>query len=249
MKILFIGDSITRGTVGVSYVKRIARENPKWQVENAGVNGETLFKIAARLKEKLQAGQTYDSIILQAGYNDIILPALAQKGFLFRLTHNHLIRKNYHPLTAVADFEQTYRNLIEYCQAHSSAKLIITTMGCINENQQFALNTQRWHYNQVIRDLAHKYNCGLADPAIMIDQVLSQLDTRDYCLQHFLNSAWLDLWQCTILGRADNLSKNRRLHLTIDGVHLNTSGAQLFKEEIDKHLLTLAPPHNQYQVS
>lgn len=249
MKILFIGDSITRGTVGVNYVKRLARENPKWIVENAGVNGETLTKIGARLRAKLIPDAHYDVIVLQAGYNDILLPSFAQKGYLFRKAHDHLIKKEYKPLATAAEFEQAYRQIIEYCLSHSQAKLILTTIGCLNENHRFELNKKRQSYNQLIRSLAREYDCYLADPATMIDQVLSQLETRDYCLQNFFNTSWFDLWQCAYLGRADHLSKNRKLHLTVDGVHLNTSGAQIFKDEIEKHLTDLYSSHFQKQAN
>ena len=79
MKILCIGDSGTRGSVGVSYVKAIAAAHPEWKVENAGVNGEPITSIGKRLIGKLDAGNAYDVIVLQGGGNDILARLFGQK--------------------------------------------------------------------------------------------------------------------------------------------------------------------------
>jgi hypothetical protein len=39
MKILFIGNSITQGVVGESFVKLIALENPSYVIKNCGIGG------------------------------------------------------------------------------------------------------------------------------------------------------------------------------------------------------------------
>jgi lysophospholipase L1-like esterase len=65
---------------------------------------------------------------------------------------------------------------------------------------------------------------------------LRQRQTHSYCADYFFDTAFADQIKCT-LGLADQLSKKRKLHLTIDGVHLNSAGARLYKEEVEKALL------------
>ena len=111
MQILFIGDSLVKGSVGMNWVKRIAIKNPDWSVENAGADGETLIKIKRRLDKKLDRHQ-YDVIFFEAGMNDLLIPAMADKGFLFRQAQKYLLAKDYHPLSEPAAFEKEFRQCI-----------------------------------------------------------------------------------------------------------------------------------------
>ncbi|KAA9340925.1 SGNH/GDSL hydrolase family protein [Adhaeribacter soli] len=239
MKILFIGDSLIRGSQGVNFVKQIAREHPDWQVENAGVNGETLNKIAARLKAKIAAGQVYDTIVLQGGTNDILLLEFNQKGFLFRQAYAHLRKQGHEPLAPEA-FDKQLRELLEYLQAHTAAKIVLITIGCINENLQAEQNAKRRIYNNIIRKTAAAFNSPIADPTVEIDTILSQKQTRNYFLESFFHTAWFDLVGCAF-GFADYLSRKRGLHLTIDGCHLNSRGAAIFKQEIEREIMAGQP--------
>ena len=69
--------------------------------------------------------------------------------------------------------------------------------------------------------------------ARLSQRVLKQNYQTDYLLKHFLNSAYFDLKKCQETGGADKLSRKRNLILTIDGVHLNSAGAMLYKQAIE----------------
>ena len=47
---------------------------------------------------------------------------------------------------------------------------------------------------------------------------------------------------CKVPGGADWLSRKRGLHVTIDGVHLNSTGADLFRRAVEEQILLLAKP-------
>jgi lysophospholipase L1-like esterase len=77
MQLLFIGNSLTRGQIGISYIDLLKADNPDWKIKNAGVDGDTLKNIADRV-QKETPGTNYDYIIIEAGHNDIILPLPAR---------------------------------------------------------------------------------------------------------------------------------------------------------------------------
>ncbi len=240
MKVLCIGDSGTRGSVGVSYVKAIAAAHPEWQVENAGVNGEPITSIGKRLLQKLDKGNTYDVIVLQGGANDILLPTFAGRGFWFKQALAHCRRIGRNPLPNAAHYEKALREILEATQSRTKAKLVLTTIGCLNENLRGGLNNQRRAYNDVIRRVAREYGCRLADPSGPMDRLLSQRQTRDYFLESFFYTAFSDEIVCKLPGGADWLSRKRGLHVTIDGGHLNSTGANLFRRALEEQLLYLA---------
>lgn len=239
MKILFIGDSLIKGSVGVNWVKRLAVKNPDWIVENAGVNGETLLKIKERLDKKLSEPGDYDIVFFEAGINDLLIPAMAGKGFLFRRTQKHLLAKKYNPLNEPHAFEKTFRQVISDIKSKTTATIILTTLSCMNESLEFYLNKKRYAYNHIIRDVAIETGCSLVDTGALFDGYLRRCRTTDYFLESFFNTSLYDQFQCSVLGCADYLSKKRKLHLTIDGLHLNTRGAKIYRDETERLIRTL----------
>jgi lysophospholipase L1-like esterase len=234
MKILFIGDSITRGDIGVSYVKMIRTKYANAQIVNAGYNGDTLNIIAKRLFKILKKNPAYDYIVLQAGYNDLLLPVLNAKGGLFRFGYERQIKRGTAPLLSATDFENFYINIIEEILRVSSSKIVLTTIGPINEWQDDPLNRKRLKYNDSIRRVAGYYKCLLADIAVACDNALAPASSDSYFLNSFWNVVFFDPFACMCPKGADRLSKKRKLSLTIDGIHLNTRGAAIFSDTISK---------------
>jgi lysophospholipase L1-like esterase len=235
MRILFIGDSLVKGSVGMNWVKRIATKNPDWEIDNAGVNGETLIKISQRLDKKLATNQ-YDVIFLQAGTNDLLIPVMNDKGFFFRQAQKYLTAKGYQPQTTPADFEKEFRQCISDIKNKTTATIIVSTLSCISECLESPINQKRCLYNHIIRDIAKETGCNLVDAGACFDGYLRRCRTKDYLLESFFNTVYSDKFQCRVLACPDYLSKKRRLHLTIDGVHLNSRGANIYRDETEKQV-------------
>lgn len=241
MNILAIGDSLLKGTVGVNFLKRIYAKHPSWQFQNEGANGQPLVSIVKRLKA-LPSLSDYDVILFQAGHNDLLLPSFQQKGFWFRQALKSQLREGHIPETSPEAFEEKFRATIAYIKASSTAHLILITLTCFGENLTSPLNQQRQVYNTIIRNAARDFNCGLADAAASMDAVLALRPANFYCLNGFLNAAFLDLIRCSYFGKADVLSEKRGQYLTIDGIHINSRGAKLFAEEVETQILKAATP-------
>lgn len=242
MKILFIGDSIIRGTTGVNWIKHLIRKHPEWTIENEGVNGYTLTKVKERLGKKLKLSRSYDAIVLQGGINDILIPSLQERGSMFRKASDQLIKKGYHPLQDQEKIETVFHDMISLIKHRTNAHIILTTIGCMNEDPGFYLNEKRDVINKIIRKVARLSGCSLADTAAIFDQYLGRRKTKTYFLEGFFNTTYLDKLQCHVLNRADALSRERGLHLTIDGVHLNSRGGVIFMHEVERQLLACKDP-------
>ncbi|MFD2162192.1 SGNH/GDSL hydrolase family protein [Paradesertivirga mongoliensis] len=235
MKVLFIGDSITRGTQSVDWIKMIEKDHPYWTMDNVAANGETLTKLSERLKTHLQQNSDYHAVVLQTITNDILLPTFKHRGFWFRQAYRYQIKSGNVP-AAPPVFEALLRQTVDYVQKHYNIQLILTTLGCINENLLAETNAKLFSYNSIVKKVAKEMNCILADVSEDFQYHLNKGQTQDYCADDFANTAFLDLISCNI-GMADKLSQKRKLHLTIDGVHLNSKGAQIFKEKIETAVL------------
>jgi lysophospholipase L1-like esterase len=237
MRILFIGDSIIRGTVGVDWVRELANAFPEWDITNRGVNGDTLVKINQRMEAIFQKGASYDHVVFGGGANDLLIPHLASKGFLFKAAHKHLLKEGYAPKISMREFEEAYTQTVDLIRSYTNARIILLTVGRMNELSSFYLNEKREEVNNVIRKIAKRDQCMVADAGKRMDEYLENKETKDYFLENFFRVSWLDKWQCALFKRADSLSEERGLLLTIDGLHLNSIGGAIFRDEVEKHLI------------
>ena len=243
MKILFIGDSITKGYPGASFVDLLHKEFPNWTYKNLGVNGDTLPMISKRLLAHLKNNPDYDVIVLQGGYNDLLLPSFKERGGLFGFAYNHQLKKGQVPLsthdlypmlkTTVREIKQMYRG-----------KLILMTLGCLNEKTDTKLNEHRKDWNKTIRQITEEETIFLADAGKLVDAFLDGKDPINYCLESFWAVTYRDSIISSFKKGIDLLSNRRKLFVTIDGVHLNNLGAVFFSDSIQIALKGAAQVNN-----
>jgi hypothetical protein len=132
MKVLFAGDSITRGTQGVDWVKMIEKNHPYWTMENIAVNGETLNKISDRLEKHLEKSFDYHAVVLQSVTNEILLPLFKHRGFWFRQAYRHQLLSGNRPASP-AEFESKLIDTIEYIQKKGNIQIILPTIACLQK--------------------------------------------------------------------------------------------------------------------
>lgn len=71
MKIVFLGDSLTQGTYGASYVNRVAAALHGHHFVNEGVNGDTSLNLFRRLDADVLAHQP-NAVFIMIGINDAL---------------------------------------------------------------------------------------------------------------------------------------------------------------------------------
>ncbi len=236
MKILFIGDSIIRGKQGVNFVKIIAKFFPHFKITNLGNDGETLNIISKRLLNHLREVNDYDFIVFEGGAGDVVIPSFLEKGKLFEFAYHHQKKKGMIPLTNSADFYSFLKKTIKEVKLLFKGKLILITNGCFNEKLTSELNSKRNEYNKIIKQLVSEEQLLLADAGLLIDEYLKTKNQTDYIYEIFWCVAYTDKIVTSFKTGASRLSKKRNLLVTIDGVHLNDKGAELFSQSVIKVL-------------
>jgi len=235
------GDSLTAGRYGTPYLPRIASA-VKWTILNLGADGEPLRGIERNLRAGLAGHPAPDTVILEGGANDLLIPWMTRH---YPKQWGPFTRKlSRHGSIAAADDSEILK-LIESCLKTAgkagAGRVILMTVPILGEQLDSPLNLRREQLNEVIRE-AVRENCGrnlpvfLADPARLFEkELLSRQPGSDW-----LFSAPGDLEKDRrILADGlpgEDLSRNRNLHLTIDGVHLNSRGAGLCTEALDRIL-------------
>jgi lysophospholipase L1-like esterase len=83
MKIIFFGDSLTQGTIGVGYVDKIARVLRGHHFINQGVNGDTSLNLYRRVDQDVIAERP-DGVFIMIGINDAVSSVESGSKLYFR---------------------------------------------------------------------------------------------------------------------------------------------------------------------
>lgn len=188
LKVVFFGDSITQAGVNAGgYIDRMKTLLDKngikdnYQLIGAGVSGNKVYDLFLRLEDDVLA-QKPDVVVIWVGVNDVWHKRTFGTG------------------TDADKFEKFYVALIRKLQSES-IKVIVTTPATIGEKTDFTneLDGDLNKYSQILRDIAAKYDCPVAD---------LRKDFLKYNLEK-------------------NKDNKESGILTTDRVHLNEAGNQL----------------------
>jgi lysophospholipase L1-like esterase len=233
MEVLCIGDSLTFGSVGYSYIKYL---KPGLKAINKGINGETTLGAYKRLQKyiidsRYLAIRTY---IIFIGINDIFLPYLGTLSPMWKLQMRPRI--NFKKCISDNDvFAVSYEKILQLLDKHDKNAIVVGLPLLQLEKIPFNKILAR---NAVIKEMAEKYDRPYVDTYSLQKSVLK-------------GSPRLYSWGITNIPRIleeiamlvfpfskDMFSRMRHLELTVDGVHFNSLSAKIVAGEINKYLLT-----------
>ncbi|WP_404350137.1 GDSL-type esterase/lipase family protein [Sutcliffiella horikoshii] len=215
MKIACIGDSLTEGRPGVSFFNILKKKYPDIKFVNLGKAGETVKSLHTRLsKNKLD--QDYDLAFLWIGVNDI---------------YSRLLKVQAQPITRNSEeFREFYEHVLELVM-QSSKKVVLVSPALIGENINSS-NRGLLNLSMIIKEISleHK-NTTFIDLHEAFTERLENLRTTDY-LSTSVGRLVKDVFFYRRPKRVDRLAEERGLHLTLDGIHLNSKGANIV---VDKY--------------
>ncbi|MEH7225588.1 SGNH/GDSL hydrolase family protein [Bacillus sp. JJ1566] len=225
MKIGLIGDSLTEGRPGVSFVNILKENYPTISFDNLGKPGESVKSLHTRLT-KIKLETDYDLIFLWIGVNDI---------------YSKLMRVQAQPVAKdPGEFREYYNEVLKIIIA-SSKHVITVSPALVGETSQNQPNKELKHLSSIIKSLSSDHiNVSFLDMHSVFEKHLSIVTSSDY-LSIKVMRVMLDVLFYKNPSTIDRLSKKRGLHFTLDGIHLNSAGAALVADEystmIDQLLL------------
>ncbi|MGS0973404.1 MAG: SGNH/GDSL hydrolase family protein [Candidatus Izemoplasmataceae bacterium] len=215
MKILFLGDSITEGVPGVSYVDLIKKETT-YECINRGKGGDTVSSLLRRVRRMSDLSE-YDKVVLFAGVNDVF-GKLTTIYKVFKQLRKQKWAKN------TGEFEKTYRELLDYLLSYNKNVVLIPPL-LIGEDIHNRHNKELKELVNKIHTLSNKYTLDYIDTYKEFVEYLKDKEVSNY-----LPVSLLQVYQDTKIkdiALIDQISHERGLFLTLDGVHLNSKGASI----------------------
>jgi lysophospholipase L1-like esterase len=216
MKIIFFGDSLTEGIPGIGFYDILKDNLPNHNLINCGRGGDTVPSLYGRMK-RMKLSENYDIAFLWIGTNDIIVN-ISFKQPIIKSLSMQFWSKN------IDEFKSYYNKTLEIITKRTG-KVFAVSPAIIGEDLNNKWNLQIQELSFEIKKLIKNFeNVEFIDIHKEFASMLKSKKPSDYILK----SISKDVIAAWFLHDSENIeeeSKKRGLHLTIDGVHLNKSGA------------------------
>jgi lysophospholipase L1-like esterase len=238
--IMFLGDSLTAGNIGASYLEVLKAEKKltMFNLINAGENGFTMAGLQLKLESYLKENNAPETLVLEAGANDLLLPHMQKSGSAWNPFLRKLKRHGSTPASSACYFRRLSSAILSTALDGGITQVYVCTIPCLGENLDTELNKHREEYNEILRDLCLEYsndlfNCICLDAALEVETILA--GSRSNWL--FSSPEELQHDAQIIKEKGEEiLCRERNLLLTIDGAHLNQRGARVLSSLIIKYL-------------
>ena len=220
MKIGFFGDSLTQALPGVNYVDRVRAMLPDDTIHNYGKAGDTVITVDRRIRQ-IKIDEPLDIAVIWIGVNEVLRDVSPLYPFYNRLMGV--------PRTQSAEeFRAVYTELLDYLGGRAT-RLIAAPPVFIGEDLDNSYCRRLAKLAAIEKELIEaRADADFVDLADVYRRELDGNPISDYLpdnpLRILLDAGLSD-------ARLDQLSARRGLHVTIDGVHLNSVGARLAAEE------------------
>ena len=218
-----IGDSLTHGNVGQSWVDYLRLEFKDTIFLNEGINANTSWQVLQRLEPILECKP--DVIILMIGTNDALGSFDVNSGLRYK-------RNNKLPEVPTFDkYKEYLPKIIERLSV--SPKVAICTLPPIGENKESKVNQHVNQFNDFIKIVAKEENINLLQVS---DSLWSDIDSRTYPSEIDYNPKSITLLRRIFGGifhyylfrkSWNDISESKGQWILFDQIHLNERGANI----------------------
>ena len=218
-----IGDSLTHGNIGQSWVDYLREEFPNDIFLNEGINANTAWQVLQRLEPILECKP--DQIILMIGTNDALGSFDVDSGLRYKKNNN---------LPEVPSFEKYREHLLEIIHKIGlSSRIALCTLPPMGENKDSPVNQHVKKFNDYIKVIADDKNLSLLPVS---DALWLEIESRNYQLKSDYNPKSIPLLRRIYGGifhhyllkqSWNDIAKAKGQWILFDQIHLNERGAEI----------------------
>jgi lysophospholipase L1-like esterase len=232
LRVVCVGDSLTRAQVSVDYVEMLASRDIGGSVSftNAGVNGDLAFNVLQRLDSVIDMQP--DAVSVLIGTNDANA-SLSEKNIRMMTRMKKLTRR-----PTIAWYSENLAAIVDRLATETSARIALLSLPVLGEELGSESVRRSADYSAVVKEIARtrkvtylplherQVACLTASGSTPGTRFRDgRILSASAAAQHFM------------LRRSfDGISRRRGLQLTTDLIHQNTSGAMLIADLIEQFL-------------
>jgi len=225
------GDSITHGHIGYNWVGSLREKDSSKIYINAGINADLTWNLNQRLDDIIKHNPDYITILI--GTNDAI------GSQPVKLIQEYYIQTKNLPKTPSIDwFEEQIEIFIKKIKENTSAKIAITTLPWLGEQEDASIIDVIKSHNDIIRSMALKYDLSILDLFSKFSDQIDKNDSVPYTTSELRRLRGLRAvilhyvfgWSWTKIG------VKYKLKLLCDHIHLNEKGGYIMENLVKKFL-------------
>jgi lysophospholipase L1-like esterase len=221
MRIAFFGDSLTAGVPGSSYLRVLRGRLTGDTLVNLGRGNDTVVSLYHRVTG-MQFDAPFDVAFLWIGVNDVP----GRGWWPYHLFHSLLGQRRAKDL---GEFRAYYRLLLEFFE-HNAERVIAVSPSIRGEDLGNRWNRQIRLLAGEVENLAQSSErAEFLDLGTIFARKLAGRPASDYVPRSAVRVI-LDAMLLRSKEQIDAKARHRGLHLTLDGLHLNSVGAELVAE-------------------
>jgi acyl-CoA thioesterase I len=233
IKVMLIGASLIQASISHSirdYLIGYDTQN-RYEFINAGINGDLVYNAIKRIQPILDCKPDYISILI--GSNDAMGSMSETSGMKY---------VGFKQLPQLPDFEFFRKNLHELLMLlknSTNAKLVIHSLPPITENFEHELFIQAEKFSKEIKEIAEKLGViyiGINEEMkeyLLANRVQNLKEEEDY-----MSLMYKAVFKHYVLRQSwDEITESIGNVLLVDNIHVNSKGAQIIAQNIQKYLL------------
>jgi lysophospholipase L1-like esterase len=218
-----IGDSLTHGNIGVSWVDQLRNEFPFDFFLNEGINGDVVWQVHQRLDPILNTKP--DVVILMIGSNDAMASFNSKSGERYKRNNN---------LSDIPTFQSYQKLLLELLNKLSSVdKVLLCTLPPVGENKDSQVNQHVNKFNDFIKKTAQERYLTILPVS---ESLWNDLALREFpCINDYnpnsiplIRRIYGGAMQHYIFKQSwDQIARSKRQWLLFDQIHLGERAANI----------------------
>ena len=225
------GDSITHGHIGYNWVGSLRNKDSSKIYINAGINADLTWNLNQRLDDIIKHNPDYITILI--GTNDAI------GSQPVKLIQDYYIQTKNLPKTPSIDwFEEQIEIFIKKIKENTSAKIAITTLPWLGEQEDASIINVIKSHNDIIRSMASRYDLSVLDLFAKFSDQIDKNHSVPYTTSELRRLRGLRAvilhyifgWSWTKIG------EKYKLQLLCDHIHLNERGGNIMENLVEEFI-------------
>jgi lysophospholipase L1-like esterase len=227
-----VGDSLTHGNIGQSWVDYLRKDFPNDVILNEGINGNTAWQVIQRVDPILACKP--DIVIIMIGSNDAMGSFNVNSGLRYKRNNN---------LPEAPSFQKYKEQLANLLEKLSDvSKVAICTIPPLGETKDSLANLHVEKFNEFIKSISKINNIDLLPVS---DSLWMDIDLRTYPLKRDYDPNGIQLMKRIFGGifhhyvfkkSWNQIAKLKGQWILFDQIHLNETGANIVHKIVKNYI-------------
>ena len=230
--VVFLGDSITHGRIGVNYVEMIEDQLGEEHIEfiNAGINSELAWNNLQRVDKVIECEPDIVTILIGSNDANASMSEDSMKSYVRRMKL---------PRNPDSDwFRESLHSLVTRIKEGTNAKIALLSIPTIGEDPNHSAFIRSSEYSNIVQEVSEEMDVTyLPLHERMVEHSHENLASAVYPYEKYLIGIFKGIINHYSLRKSwDGIGRSSGFSLHVDYLHLNTEGARMIADLITEFI-------------